>query len=262
MASQTRNRKANTLSVNKNAEISQTSIEIKPEELKGIMPKILYVQRNIEVEKIGVHPNREGKHLRFEDVLAEVVDGYLNKLGIITKIRGLSGTHSPAFDQNGRYKPSAFIQATFVFVDVETGEEWPIEVSGEGSSVGGSDSTRVAHTMLAKIAYLETFKIRENNASRYDSDDVATQIPDAEPLPPQKSESEKATAESVKELNAQVKVFIDGGIPAKTVSTEGQAISDDILEPGKKMAEWKKDPRVLEELVEKLKTIAATGEVS
>ena len=249
--------------VAKTAEVSQTAKDVKPEDLKGIHSKILYIQRNIEVEKVGEHPKRESKHLRFEDVLERVVDGYLNDLGIITSIRNLTGSHSPAFDQGGRYKPSAFIQGTFVFRDVESGEEWPIDVSGEGASTGGaSDAIRIAHTTFAKIAYLEAFKIREKNASRYDGDDASTAIPDAELPAPEKSEAQKADAETLASLVKQVNALKEGGIDGKIVAAEGSLISDRILGEGKKMAEWKKDSRVMEALVAKLEAIASTGEVS
>lgn len=231
-------------------------------EFKNIREKILYVQKNIEVEKLGEHPQRKGKHLRFEDVLAEVVDEYLNKLDLITTIRNLRGTHSPAFDQGGRYKPSAFIQGTFVFIDVATGEEWPIEVSGEGSSVGGSDSTRIAHTTFAKIAYLETFKIREENASRFDSDDAATLIPDAVLPPAEKSEAEQKSALTLKELTDKVTNHVkNNDVPGKAVNKEGTKIAGEGVEP----KDWKQDARVMEALVkvldEQVEQVKATGEV-
>ena len=230
--------------------------ETKP---KGIKAKVLDIQRTIEVEKSGEHP-KYGAFIRDEDVV-NAVRAKLNEHGIIVTTRNRNATHTPGTDAQGRYAPSVFLQVDYVFTDVETSEELIFGTIGEGATRGDDVSARKAFTMARKIAFLQLFQIGEVNA-KFDADSHEAAVPDAEPAPEQKTEEGKATAESVKELNAQVKVFIDGGIPAKTVSTEGQAISDDILEPGKKMAEWKKDPRVLEELVGKLKTVAATGEVS
>lgn len=242
--------------------VSQTSKDIKPEELKGIAPKVLYIQRNIEVEKTGVHPQRDKKHHRYEDILAEVVDNYLNELGIITKIRHLTGTHSPQFDVGGRYKPSVFLTGEFVFVDVESGEEWGIWVAGEGASTGGAaDSVRIAHTTLSKIAYLETFKIRDENASRYDSDEAHTDIPDSEPAPVQKSEEEKVKAGNLKEVVTAINAIVndkENPIDGARVNLEGQAIAGE----GVDQPQWRKDLFVMTKLLEKLNKIMKDGEVS
>lgn len=243
----------------KTAEVSQTSKDIKPEELKGIAPKILYVQRRIEVAKNGYNEKNKNEYMKDEDVVSEVAR-YLNELGIITTIRDRKGTHQAQFDVGGRYKPTAFIEATFVFVDVETGEEWPVEVTGEGSSVGGSDATRIAHTMMHKIAYLETFKIRETNEG-LDSDDVRATPADAEPAPVQKSEEEKVKAGNLKEVVAAINAIVndkENPIDGARVNLEGQAIAgEDVTQP-----QWRKDLFVMTKLLEKLNKIMEDGVVS
>ena len=261
MATQTENREANKVPVDKKVEVSQTSKDIKPEELKGIAPKILYVQRRIEVAKNGYNEKNKNEYMKDEDVVSEVAR-YLNELGIITTIRDRKGTHQAQFDVGGRYKPTAFIEATFVFVDVETGEEWGIEVPGEGASTGGSaDATRIAQTTMSKIAYLETFKIRDENASRYDSDEAHTDIPDSEPAPIQKSEEEKVKAGNLKEVVTAINAIVndkENPIDGARVNLEGQAIAgEDVTQP-----QWRKDLFVMTKLLEKLNKIMMDGEVS
>ena len=225
---------------------------------KGINRKILEIQQSIKVEKSGEHP-KYGAFMRDEDVVAAVRQE-LNAKGIIVTTRNRRGVHNAETDVGGRYTPNVFIELSYVFIDVETGEELVFESFGEAKSVGDDVSSRKAATQARKIAFLQLFQIGEVN-DQYDSDSAEAAVPDAEPAPAQKSEEEKVKAGNLKEVVTAINAIVndkENPIDGARVNLEGQAIAgEDVTQP-----QWRKDLFVMTKLLEKLNKIMMDGEVS
>lgn len=213
-----------------------------------INKKILDIQSMIEVQKTGYDERHGYSYYKAEDTL-NAVRKELSHRGIIVRPRVKEWLHEGFYDNNGRYRPRVASVAEFTFIDTEDDTEFTVEVFGEGTDTGGDKGSRKAWTQLQKIAFLQTFLISEDNES-YDSDGK----PEAEPVNVAPVVEKKADAASIAELtNAVSELIRDGIIEAATVTKVGQRISDAVLGEGKTSTAWKKDPRVLEQLVSALK---------
>ena len=209
----------------------------------SIYKKLAQVRAEFEVSKDGVLPDNKGgkEYWRAEDLVQkarELFDAH----GIVTTIRNLKAEHRGDIvgdGANARYRPNLFLQGEFVLIDTENGDEFAIEVIGEGSDVGGDSSSPKAMTQFRKIALLHLFYVSEPGM---DSDFHAS-----------KDEAEHSTdvqvslapSLDVEAMRAKVKNYINGDSERNAkVAEAGREASG-----GKSMSEWSNDPQVLAEVI-------------
>lgn len=214
-----------------------------------INKKILDIQSTIEVQKTGYDERHGYNYYKAEDTL-NAVRNELSKRGVIVRPRVKEWLHEGFYDNTGRYRPRVASVAEFTFIDTEDDSEFTVEVFGEGTDTGGDKGSRKAWTQMQKIAFLQTFLISEDNES-FDSDGK----PEMEPVNvAEKKVASKDEAASLAQLNDAIGELVrNGTVPAAVVNTVGQRVSDTILGEGKSAAEWRKDARVLEGLLEAVK---------
>lgn len=214
----------------------------------SIHKKILEIQSTIEVQKTGYDERHGYNYYKAEDTL-NAVRKELSHRGIIVRPRVKEWLHEGFYDANGRYRPRVASVAEFTFIDTEDDTEFTVEVFGEGTDTGGDKGSRKAWTQMQKIAFLQTFLISEDNES-YDSDGKA----EMEPVNVQPVAEKIEAAASVADLTAQIGELVKSGtIEAAIVNKVGQRISDGILGEGISATAWRKDGRVLEQLLAALK---------
>lgn len=213
-----------------------------------VLEKILSIQSEIEVAKTGYDERHGYTYYKAEDTL-NAVRNAMSQHKLIVRPRVKEMLHDAFYDNTGRYRPHAYAVIEYTFIDTEDGSEHTVEVIAEGSSVGDDKSSRKLFTQAQKIAFLQTFLISEDNES-FDSDGK----PEMEPVNVAPVEDKKADAASIAELTNAIGELVRGGaVDSATVTKVGQRISDEVLGAGKKATEWKKDTRVLEQLVKALK---------
>lgn len=214
----------------------------------SIHKKILEIQSTIEVQKTGFDERHGYNYYKAEDTL-NAVRKELSHRGIIVRPRVKEWLHEGFYDANGRYRPRVASVAEFTFIDTEDDSEFTVEVFGEGTDTGGDKGSRKAWTQMQKIAFLQTFLISEDNES-YDSDGKA----EMEPVNVKPVEQTKAEAASVAELTNVIGEMVrSGAVDAPTVTKVGQRIAQSVLGEKTAATVWKKDARVLEQLVNALK---------
>jgi len=214
-----------------------------------ILKKILEIQSTIEVEKTGYDERHGYSYFTASDTL-DAVRNAMSQQGVIVRPRVKEWTHEAFYDNTGRYRPRVASIIEFAFIDVDDATEHVIEVFAEGTDTGGDKGSRKAFTQAQKIAFLQTFLISENNDS-FDSDGK----PELEPVNNSEKVAEtKVAAASIAELtNAIGELVRSGTVEAPTVTKVGQRISDSVFGEKKTPTAWKKDARVLEQLVTALK---------
>ena len=220
----------------------------------AIITAISNIQKNIEVARLGEHPNRAGTHFRAEDVIKAVRDEMVEH-GVVVRSTILKSNHDhETVDTKvggatkSRYQTTATADIRFTFVSTEDGSEWPVDVSAEGSDIGADSAFRKVYTNATKTAFLLAFSISE---SAFDSDESA---PREDITKPAVSTADIEGQATVAELTAEVGGLIEvGTADAAQVGKVGQRLSDEILGAGKRPSIWKKDARVLEALVKALK---------
>lgn len=214
----------------------------------GIFKKILAIQSEIEVQRSGYDEKHGYSYFTASDTL-EAVRDQMSKHGIIVRSNVKDWTHDSFYDNNGRYRPHVASVIEFIFTDSEDGSEYRTEVFAEGSDVGSDKSSRKAFTQAQKVAFLSVFLISENN-DQFDSDGK----PEMEPVNVKPVEETKAEAASVAELTNAIGELVRGGVvDAPTVTKVGQRIAQSVLGEKTAATVWKKDARVLEQLVNALK---------
>lgn len=212
-----------------------------------INKKILQIQSTIEVEKSGYNDRQDFYYFAADDVL-NAVRNELSRHGIIVKQSIREWNSDSYYDAQGRYRPTINILGSVTFIDTEDDTEHTVDVIASGSDTGGDKSPRKAQTQLIKIAFLNTFLISESNA--FDSD----ASPEMEPVNVQPVAEKIEAAASVADLTAQIGELVKSGtIEAAIVNKVGQRISDGILGEGISATAWRKDGRVLEQLLAALK---------
>lgn len=215
----------------------------------AILEKIQKVRSELVVEKTGWDDKNEYAYWKADDVAAGVRAATVGA-GIVHRTEILNIDIDNFWDTNGRNRPRVTAHVRVVFIDAEDGSEMPTEVLATGSDVGGDKSTRKLMVQAFKEACIDVFTIAEG-MSGMDSDSYAEAEPikSEQPAEPKSRSSKEIGQELTDLINDPEFEHITGPVAMQV----GQKVSDEVLGEGKKPAEWKKDARVLVELIDRLK---------
>jgi len=223
----------------------------------GIQKKILAIQGNLVVQKTGYDERNDYWYYKAEDV-ATAVRSAMTELGVIHRVEILDVIDGNRVDGQGRERARITIHCNVIFIDTEDGSEFPVQVVGTGSDIGGDKHARKAAVQAFKIAAVETFIITEEH-DKFDSDGDAEAEPEAVA-----SDAVKEKVLTTKELNARVGEIVkdeSNPIDGKMVGSIGNRLAK---EQGieEKSVTWKKESSVMAPLVAELEKILKTGEVA
>lgn len=205
----------------------------------GINVKILEIQKTVEVEKTGWDDRNEYAYFKADDVL-NAIRAKLNELGIITRSRILKWEQENFYDSNGRGRPRTTAEVEVVYIDVETGEEYPTSVIATGSDIGGDKGPRKVATQAKKISLIDTFLITEESG-KFDSDND----PEQEPANMQAPVEQPEAGPSLPELTAEIGDLINSGTTdGPTVGKIGNRIAKE-LGVAEDQKVWRRDINVI-----------------
>lgn len=218
----------------------------------AILEKIKSVRDSLAIEKTGYDEKNEYHYFKADDVAAGVRASMVNH-GIIHRSEIVNLDIDNFWDQNGRNRPRVTAHVKIVFVDSEDGSEFATEVVATGADIGGDKATRKMHVQAFKEACIDVFTISEGMSSM-DSD----AYPEAEPIKAESSEPVVKAATS-KELGKELTDLINSQsdehshITGPVAIEVGRKVALEVLGKTPADSAWKKDSRVLEPLIERLK---------
>lgn len=220
----------------------------------AILNKMQAIRDNLVIEKTGYDDRNDYYYFKADDI-AKGVRGMMMEYGVIHRSRILSHAVENIVDKQGRVRPAASGVVEITFVDTEDGSTFSTEALGSGSDVGGDKATRKLAVQAFKIACIDLFTIVEGMDSM-DSDNYAA-APSLNEGAEDEPKEPVAPAADGKALGARLTDLInDPGFPSingDAAMAVGRNVAKEILGavPARDSV-WKKDPRVLEVLIERL----------
>ena len=211
---------------------------------KGIYKKILDIRRGLQVEKTGYDERNDYHYFKADDIAHAVRNG-MNDHGVIHRVELLDVNDGNRIDSQGRERARTTTTSRVVFIDAEDGSEFPHEVVGSGSDIGGDKHTRKAAVQAFKIAAIDVFMVVEG-LEKFDSDGDK----EAEPEAIQVADAGEPTL-TTRELNAIIaKITKDEEHPVTGAMVK--AIGDQVAERegiAKDSKVWRKESKVMGPLV-------------
>lgn len=216
----------------------------------GIYKKMLQIQKDIHVEKTGWDERNEYAYWRADDI-ALATRNIMNDVGVIHRVELLNVDDSSRVDAQGRERRRITTTSKIIFIDPEDGSEFPHEVVATGSDIGGDKDTRKAAVQAFKIAAVDLFMVAEG-MEYMDTDGSAEAEPEDVTAV---TETKKAgAARAVRELDKIIGSFIKdeaNPVTGPILKTLADEIAAEFgVEQDSKV--WRKDPRVMEPIVETL----------
>ena len=218
----------------------------------AILDKIKTIRDTLAIEKTGYDERNDYYYFKADDIAKGVRDKMV-EVGVIHHSRILEHKVENIVDKQGRVRPNASGVVEITFVDVEDGSEFKTEALASGSDIGGDKATRKLAVQAFKIAAIDIFTVVEG-MDKMDSDNYAEA-----PSLNDGAEEEKADGEpklDSKAIGNQLTELINDpaheNITGESAMTLGRIVAKEILGEVPRDTVWKKDPRVLEELIRRL----------
>lgn len=216
----------------------------------AILDKIKTIRDTLVIEKTGYDERNDYYYFKADDIAKGVRDKMV-EVGVIHHSRILEHKVENIVDKQGRVRPNASGVVEITFVDVEDGSEFKTEALASGSDIGGDKATRKLAVQAFKIAAIDIFTVVEG-MDKMDSDNYV----EAPSLNEGAEEEEKADSEpklDSKALGNQLTELINDpdhkNVTGESAMSLGRVVAKEILGEVPRDSVWKKDPRVLEELI-------------
>ena len=211
----------------------------------GIYKKIQLIRDELQVEKTGWDERNEYAYFRGEDTALAARIG-MAKHGVIHRTEIVTHDDASRVDDNGRFHGRHTNQYRVVFIDIDDGSEFPVDVVATGGDIGGDKHARKSAVQAFKIATMDLFIIVEGLES-FDNDHEG----EADPGVTTKATPETKKAEQARGLR-ELDKLVGGFIKDPENPITGpilKALADEIaaehgVEQDSKV--WRKDARVLE----------------
>lgn len=213
----------------------------------AIIEKIAQIRKTLAIEKTGHDLQNNYYYFKADDIAMGVRRAMVEN-DVIHRTELVQWSSDNVFDKNGRNRPRQDGVYRITFIDVADGSEFSTEASATGSDTGGDKAPRKMAVQAFKVACIDIFTIVEGMGG-FDSDTYAEE----KVSEPEEAKSSEPTS---KELGDKVAALIADenfeAINAEAVMAVGRRVAESIL--GKVPADrvWRKDARVLAQLVKEL----------
>jgi hypothetical protein len=235
-----------------NGEVVKSLSRYKGEGL-NIHQKIAEMKANLVVEKTGYDEKNDYMFFKADDV-ARDVHKIMTQYGVVTRttIDNSAINIDSYWDKSGRNRFRVTAVVTVTFVDCDGKGAIDSQVIATGSDIGGDKATRKMMVQAFKEAAIDVFGITEGMQSM-DSDAYPADEPDVAEVDDTKN---NVPAVDTKALGLRIKEMIEDQelehINAEMVTKLGREAASEVLGNVPSDRVWRKDARVLEELVSRL----------